>query len=828
MKMANIYTRLLLDKKDFDTNLKKAQGSVSSFATTTKGMFSGLAKAGGYVAAFVGISTSVHSAVTANMEFEKSLSSLRALTGVTAEELNYFRAEAIRMAMDSTQSATQMVEAYKLIGSQMPELLKNKTALTATAEAAVTLAEAAELDVPTAAKALTGSLNQMGQSSAHAAEYINILAAASQQGSADIPYLNKAVENAGGTASSVGIKFNELVAAIEAIAPRITDAASAGTNLRNIFLTLESSSDQKLRPSVVGLSRALDNLATKNMDATQLTKMFGKESVTAAIAILQERDAFEQLRTGITGTNTAYEQASINNDNLAGSVGKLQSAWEAFVNSMSASNGIIKATTDALTTMINAATRLMMSGDDRKKYDQDKKYSSQAKVVLENSNEWINGRVERGTDRNQAINDEIAAMGRMYPLALKYEDMLQEYEQKKAQYEKRFDAELGASINVMKKQLVVAERQKYIYDYVTEQLKAQKQEIIDKAKAEEEAARKAKIAVITTKPADNAPKGSTAYTDKLITEKRKELSVAVSDEDRIRINRELDELVSQKRKMEIEMSYPEGSAERLDNEISLKKKELSVAVSDQDRIRINRELDELVKKRRYMDLEVKYSKPVDDLKSVKEYANIRADLSEMTKLPEGWDKIGSVGSIGIKKQTKDINEYYNAVSGLSTALGNLGSTFDESTQSVFSYFSNVVSGAAQAAVAISALIPIKKAEANANMEAAATGVAASVAPIPFVGAVMAVGAVMSLIAAITAIPKFESGGIVGGSSFFGDKLLARVNSGEMILNQKQQKWLYDLTETNNGVSVSLGVSRIQGSDLYLALSNYMKKTGKKL
>ena len=824
--MANIYTKLLLDKKDFDTNLKKAQGSVSSFATTTKGMFSGLAKAGGYVAAFVGISTSIHSAVTANMEFEKSLSSLRALTGVTAEELNYFRAEAIRMAMDSTQSATQMVEAYKLIGSQMPELLKNKTALTATAEAAVTLAEAAELDVPTAAKALTGSLNQMGQSSAHAAEYINILAAASQQGSADIPYLNKAVENAGGTASSVGIKFNELVAAIEAIAPRITDAASAGTNLRNIFLTLESSSDQKLRPSVVGLSRALDNLAAKNMDATQLTKMFGKESVTAAIAILQERDAFEQLRTGITGTNTAYEQANINNDNLAGSIGKLQSAWEAFINSMSASNGIIKATTDALTTMINAATRLMMSGDDRKKYDQDKKYGSQAKVVLENSNEWINGRVERGADRNQAIDDEIAAMGRMYPLALKYEDMLQEYEQKKAQYEKRFDAELGASVNVMKKQLVVAERQKYIYDYVTEQLKAQKQEIIDKAKAEEEAARKAKV-VKTSEP-DSAPKGSIAYLDKQISGKRKELSLAVSDEDRIRINRELDELVSQKRKMEIEMSYPEGSAERLDNEISLKKKELSVAVSDQDRIRINRELDELVKKRRYMDLEVKYSKPVDDLKSVKEYANIRADLSEMTRLPEGWDKIGSVGSIGIKKQTKDINEYYNAVSGLSTALGNLGSTFDESTQSVFSYFSNVVSGAAQAAVAISALIPIKKAEANANMEAAATGVASSVAPIPFVGAAMAVGAVMSLIAAITAIPKFESGGIVGGSSFFGDKLLARVNSGEMILNRKQQKRLYDLTETNNGVSVSLGVSRIQGSDLYLALSNYMKKTGKKL
>ena len=712
------------------------------------------------------------------------------------------------MAMDSTQSATQMVEAYKLIGSQMPELLKNKTALTATAEAAVTLAEAAELDVPTAAKALTGSLNQMGQSSAHAAEYINILAAASQQGSADIPYLNKAVENAGGTASSVGIKFNELVAAIEAIAPRITDAASAGTNLRNIFLTLESSSDQKLRPSVVGLSRALDNLAAKNMDATQLTKMFGKESVTAAIAILQERDAFEQLRTGITGTNTAYEQASINNDNLAGSIGKLQSAWEAFINSMSASNGIIKATTDALTTMINAATRLMMSGDDRKKYDQDKKYGSQAKVVLENSNEWINGRVERGADRNQAIDDEIAAMGRMYPLALKYEDMLQEYEQKKAQYEKRFDAELGASVNVMKKQLVVAERQKYIYDYVTEQLKAQKQEIIDKAKAEEEAARKAKV-VKTSEP-DSAPKGSIAYLDKQISGKRKELSLAVSGEDRIRINRELDELVSQKRKMEIEMSYPEGSAERLDNEISLKKKELSVAVSDQDRIRINRELDELVKKRRYMDLEVKYSKPVDDLKSVKEYANIRADLSEMTKLPEGWNKLPS-----LKQPAKDAKEMGTALEHVSSILGSLGGLIGNASDNMGTWALNSAANIAQMIVQLQAL-------------ATAQGVASAFSA-PWPASLAAVATVLATISSIfSSLPKFESGGIVGGSSFFGDKLLARVNSGEMILNQKQQKRLYDLTETDNGVSVSLGVSRIQGSDLYLALSNYMKKTGKKL
>jgi len=40
---------------------------------------------------------------------------------------------------------------------------------------------------------------------------------------------------------------------------------------------------------------------------------------------------------------------------------------------------------------------------------------------------------------------------------------------------------------------------------------------------------------------------------------------------------------------------------------------------------------------------------------------------------------------------------------------------------------------------------------------------------------------------IPEIPRFATGGIVGGSSYYGDKILARVNSGELILNQNQQK-----------------------------------------
>lgn len=758
--MANIFTRLLLDKSNFDANLKKAQGSISNFANTSKGIVSGLTKVGGYAAAFVGISTSIHAAVTANMEFEKSLSSLRALTGVTADELNYFRAEAIRMAMDSTQSATQMVEAYKLIGSQMPELLKNKSALTATAEAAVILAEAAELDVPAAAKALTGSLNQMGQSSVHAAEYINILAAASQQGSADIPYLNKAIENAGGTASSVGIKFNDLVAAIEAIAPRITDAGSAGTNLRNIFLTLESSADRQLRPSVVGLSRALENLSAKNMDATELTKMFGKESVTAAIAILQERDAFEQLRTGITNTNTAYEQAQINNDNLAGSIDKLKSTWGAFINTMAGSNGVIKDIVDEIRDWVDKLAEANMSIDElfnkRTKKDKD--------INQDEFNKRISGYMNSGMSMTEALDKEERQVNYMYPEALKLQQRKNELQKAEANYIRAKAVNVNGVAEEERKAFVEAQktydnayRESILHSQILSLIKEQRKELEGKNKAEEKANNKLKSGTSENDP----PKGSMTY---------------------------------------------------LDNQISGKKKELSLAVNDTDRIRISRELDELVQKRRYMDLDIKYTnKSIIDTRQSKDMAKIMEDFRKMKDLPKGWNKIAPIPD----KSVKNVDDMTTGLENMSTILGSLGGLMSQSSDNMGAWALSSAANIAQMIVQLQAL-------------ATAQGVASAFSA-PWPASLAAVATVLTTVASIfSSLPQFAEGGIIGGSSYFGDRLLARVNSGEMILNQKQQRRLYDLTTSGGGATVSLGVSRIQGSDLYLALSNYMKKTGKKL
>ncbi|MCK9583181.1 MAG: hypothetical protein M0Q46_06195 [Endomicrobiales bacterium] len=106
----------------------------------------------------------------------------------------------------------------------------------------------------------------------------------------------------------------------------------------------------------------------------------------------------------------------------------------------------------------------------------------------------------------------------------------------------------------------------------------------------------------------------------------------------------------------------------------------------------------------------------------------------------------------------------------------------------------------------------KNIEVAAN---AAVGAAAAAAATAWTlwGAI-AIGAAIG--AAILAFGgKFTRGGVVGGTSYAGDNVLAAVNSGEMILNQGQQARLFDMangrTENNsNSQTFSVGDIIING------------------
>ena len=120
--------------------------------------------------------------------------------------------------------------------------------------------------------------------------------------------------------------------------------------------------------------------------------------------------------------------------------------------------------------------------------------------------------------------------------------------------------------------------------------------------------------------------------------------------------------------------------------------------------------------------------------------------------------------------------------------------------------------------------------AEAGSEAASQ--MSSMGPFGWIAGIAAALAIAGALFGIISQAKgFATGGIIDGSTTMGDKVLARVNSGEMIINQRQQSRLFKMIDhgnliENDGPQVS--TVRIKGSDIYLALKNYGKVTNKKL
>lgn len=269
-------------------------------------------------------------------------------------------------------------------------------------------------------------------------------------------------------------------------------------------------------------------------------------------------------------------------------------------------------------------------------------------------------------------------------------------------------------------------------------------------------------------------------------------------------------------KLPVKPVIPAGSLAELDTQIASLKKKLNLAISNEDRVRINAELNALTEQKRVIEFQYKYpNAPTGKLdgKSSSLADMVRPEMpTRLPDFPDFSDKI-------------DKNKQYaESLSYIGDAFNSIGSITRDSDAAVIQYFANLMSSISSAIPMIASMVAAKKAEANANAEAAATGAASSVSSIPFVGPAMAVAAIASVLAALAAIPKFADGGIIGGSSFLGDKMIARVNSGEMILNQSQQGRLFQMINSgNSGGNVKVdGEIKVRGKAMYIAIRNYMK------
>lgn len=894
----------------YDVNpagLRKARRELNTFKKQTdqitKGFKMGMGALGavGLAGSLSSLSGVLGQAVRSSMEFENALSHMSALTGATGRDLDYFKEQALELGSVTQSGAAEVVKAFQLVGGKMPELLKAREGLVAVTQAALTLSEAADTSLEEATNALTMALGQMGAGSDEAMNFINILAAGSKEGAAEIPYLTAAIEKAGGTAKMVGLNFAQLVASIEAVAPRVSQAETAGIGLRNIFIRLEKQTNDGLKPSVVGYNQALENLAASQPTVTELTKLFGMENVAVAQALIEAKDECLRLQGAITGTNTAEEMARTNTDNLKGSVEKLGNAWEGFVLKINRSNGVLKSVVDWVADLLGKMGQMAESVDDiQRRID-----ANRQKGTLGDVQGGIDRAVAGGTPRKVALKRELARWTQKRAEAqAKINAYNQQYtpaqrrRQTKAYYGQADLAKNGlaplAGMFVFDNALAG----KYAEGLTARQAKGDAERVMEWLRGELEkkpgvtelptsaaASAQAQAATSTTgrtrgtRSTDTpAPEGSLDWYEEEIRRLEERLGRATTDAARLDLSAQIGELTAQKEAIEdaLREQAPEGSLDWYAEEIRRLTDELGTATEEATRQDLSAQIGALEREREEMEEALREKAPAGSLQALDdEIRRIAEAISLATEAATRQSLTAQLEALNKQKEQMrreaayapgpegDMQrqlDYRSEVSGnirRYTEGAQLGGATGAYAKEQLQYWQRVaeqiglvqdeMNGLTVAQGAMEDVLGLGNAfsQLGEALGVNTDGLRRFMNVLQATVAVMtAAKAVMSIFGfggggilggLVGSFGGFADGGVVGGQSWTGDRVVARLNSGEMVINRQDQRKLFSMIKrgvpAGGGMSPAGGGSAaaqtvVTGEQIVTVINNYAKRRGR--
>lgn len=260
------------------------------------------------------VSTAIASISGPGIGYEQSMADLSSITGIVGDDLRDLSQVARQTGKESGLGARQAAEAFALLASQIQVDKIGMEGLKVLQQNTITLSHAAGMSMNDAATALAGTINQFGLQATEANRVINVLAAGSKYGAAEIVDLSQSFKVVGAAASAAGLTVEDTAGAIEVLSKNNLKGAEAGTALRNIMLKMQTTLGVDFRKN--SFSDALDALKPKLTDATYLSKVFGMENIAAAQFLIKNSDAVAEMTAQVTDTNVAQEQAAIRTDTV--------------------------------------------------------------------------------------------------------------------------------------------------------------------------------------------------------------------------------------------------------------------------------------------------------------------------------------------------------------------------------------------------------------------------------------------------------------------------------------------------------------------------------
>lgn len=219
---------------EYGTEVQEAETQTNSFGTTMLGVFTAQALYDGLKNLVSGIKDIASACIETGMQFESSMSNVKALSGATAQEMDVLSAKAKEMGATTMFSASQAADAFgymALAGWDTESMLSG-------IEPVLSLAAAANMDLAEASDIVTDYLTAFGLSAQDAGKFADQMAFAMANSNTTVELLGESYKNCAATATSMGFSVEDVTAALMTMANAGVKGGEAGTGLNSIMTRL--------------------------------------------------------------------------------------------------------------------------------------------------------------------------------------------------------------------------------------------------------------------------------------------------------------------------------------------------------------------------------------------------------------------------------------------------------------------------------------------------------------------------------------------------------------------------------------------------------------
>lgn len=342
--VSDVTVRLRLDLGDFDKSLGDIQKNVTDNLMPVQKGLSAISETMGQASkAIIGFGKDSYMGFA---EFERGISKVSALAGITGEPLDQLRDKAKELGKTTEFTSKEVVDAFQsmaLAGWEQADMME-------AVSSALDLATITGLDFGNTTSYLINALAPFGKSASDAQMVVDLFAKTATSANFNINDLAKSFEYVAPIAGSMGYAMEDVNVALALLANNGLKGSKAGTALRRILTDLNSKADEGVI-SIEGYSVAISNAdgtmrpltdvlkdmsvafdgLTQSQKAQYAEQLVGKTGMAGFLALMEQgTEGIDEMTAKVYDYNGAgAEMAGIIRSDQMGSMEALKSAFEA-------------------------------------------------------------------------------------------------------------------------------------------------------------------------------------------------------------------------------------------------------------------------------------------------------------------------------------------------------------------------------------------------------------------------------------------------------------------------------------------------------------------